>query len=120
MSRIGVDEAIRAFWELQESELSEDTREFCEDLVKGTFEHSDEIDRLIEETSSNWRLDRMPVVDRNILRMAVYEFLYRDDIPLTVTINEAIELGKKFGTEDSGAFINGVLDKIAEKTPKRA
>ena len=59
----------------------------------------------------------MPVVDRNVLRMAVYEMLYRDDIPTTVTINEAIDVGKRFGSEDSGAFINGILDKIAEKIP---
>lgn len=115
--RTGVDEAIKAFWESQEELPSDDTRDFCEELVRGTFEHSDEIDRLIEETSSNWRMSRMPVVDRNILRMAVYEMFYRDDIPTTVTINEAIEVGKRFGSEDSGGFINGILDKIAEKMP---
>lgn len=115
--KTGVDEAIRAFWKTQEELPSEDTRDFCEELVRGAFEHHEEIDRFVEETSSNWRLSRMPVVDRNVLRMAVYEMLYRDDIPTTVTINEAIDLGKKFGSEDSGAFINGILDKIAEKIP---
>lgn len=119
MVRAGVDEAIKAFWISQEKMPPDDTKEFCEELVRGTFEHSEEIDRLIEETSSNWRLSRMPVVDRNVLRMAVYEMLYRDDIPSTVTINEAIDLGKKFGSEDSGAFINGVLDKISERVPKK-
>lgn len=115
--RIGVDEAIKAFWKTQEELPSEDTRDFCEELVRGAIEHHEEIDRFVEETSSNWRLSRMPVVDRNVLRMAVYEMLYRDDIPTTVTINEAIDVGKKFGSEDSGAFINGILDKIAEKIP---
>ncbi|MBF8250788.1 MAG: nusB [Deltaproteobacteria bacterium] len=115
--KTGVDEAIRAFWKTQEELPSEDTRDFCEELVRGVFEHHEEIDRLVEEASSNWRLSRMPVVDRNVLRMAVYEMLYRDDIPTTVTINEAIDVGKKFGSEDSGAFINGILDKIAEKIP---
>lgn len=113
----GVDEAIKAFWKTQEELPSEDTREFCEELVRGAVEHHEEIDRFVEETSSNWRLSRMPVVDRNVLRMAVYEMLYRDDIPTTVTINEAIDVGKRFGSEDSGAFINGILDKIAEKIP---
>lgn len=118
MVRADVNEAIRAFWGLQESIPSEDTKEFCEDLARGASEHSEEIDRLIEDAASNWRISRMAVVDRNILRLAVYELLYREDIPSIVTINEAIELGKMFGTEDSGAFINGVLDKIAERIPE--
>ncbi len=70
------------------------------------------MDEVIEEVSSNWRLDRMARVDRNVLRLAVYELL-RTDVPVKVVINEAIELGKKFGSESSGAFVNGVLDKIA-------
>lgn len=118
MVRADVNEAIKAFWGLQESIPSEDTKEFCEDLARGASEHSEEIDRLIEDAASNWRISRMAVVDRNILRLAVYELLYREDIPSTVTINEAIELGKMFGTEESGAFINGVLDKIAERIPE--
>lgn len=117
--RTGVDDAIKAFWKTQEELPSEDTRDFSEELVRGAFEHYEEIDRFVEETSSNWRLSRMPVVDRNVLRMAVYEMLYRNDIPTTVTINEAIDVGKKFGSEESGAFINGILDKIAEKIPSR-
>ncbi len=119
MVKADVNKAIKAFWELQESVPPEDTKEFCEDLARGTSEHSGQIDRLIEDTASNWRLGRMAVVDRNILRLAVYELLYREDIPSTVTINEAIELGKRFGTEESGAFINGILDKIAERIPLR-
>lgn len=118
MVRADVNDAIRAFWGLQESIPSEDTKEFCEDLARGASEHAEEIDRLIEDAASNWRISRMAVVDRNILRLAVYELLYREDIPSTVTINEAIELGKMFGTEESGAFINGVLDKIAERIPE--
>lgn len=117
MVRSGVEEVISTFWNLQESMPTEEIKEFSDDLVRGTFEHSEEIDRLVEKTSSNWRISRMPVVDRNILRMAVYEFLYRNDIPANVTINEAIELGKRFGSEESGAFINGVLDKIAGIIP---
>lgn len=117
MVRSGVEDSIQAFWQTQEELPSEDTKDFCEEIVRGVAEHREEIDVFVETTSSNWRLNRMPVVDRNVLRMAVYEMLYRNDIPTTVTINEAIDVGKKFGSEDSGAFINGILDKIAEKMP---
>lgn len=117
--RSGVEDAIASFWKTQETMPEEDTRDFCEELVRGTYEHFDEIDGLIERTSSNWRMDRMSVVDRNILRMAVYEMFYRDDIPTTVTINEAIEVGKRFGSQDSSSFINGILDKISERLPNK-
>ena len=81
-------------------------------VVEGVKEFQDEIDRLIERFSNNWKISRMPGVDRNIMRVAVYELLYCDDIPSKVSINEAIDIGKKFGAEDSGAFINGILDSI--------
>ena len=97
--------------------VKDDAWSFAEELVRGIFEHLDEIDGLIEKQSAHWRLDRMSITDRNILRMAVYELLYRNDIPSKATLNEAIELGKRFGTEDSGAFINGILDKIYKTTP---
>ena len=71
-----------------------------------------EIDRLIEQYSENWRLDRMSVIDRNILRMAAFELLYCEEIPPKVTLNEAIDLGKRYGSGDSGSFINGILDRI--------
>jgi transcription antitermination protein NusB len=90
-----------------------DGRVFALELVQGVGEHQEEIDRLIEEHSHNWRLDRMAKVDRSVLRVAVYELKFRDDIPRKVTLNEAVELGKRFGTEESSAFINGVLDRIA-------
>ncbi|MGO8970484.1 MAG: transcription antitermination factor NusB [Myxococcaceae bacterium] len=90
-----------------------DARTFARELVQGVGGHREEIDRLIEEHSHNWRLDRMARVDRSVLRVAVYELRFRDDIPKKVTLNEAVELGKRFGTEESSAFINGVLDRIA-------
>lgn len=90
---------------------SED-REFTERIVRGVREHLKEIDHLLEEFLENWRLDRLSSVDRNILRLALFELLYCKEIPPKVTINEAIDLGKRYGTEDSGAFINGVLDRI--------
>jgi len=100
---------------------SEPAREFCQRLVEGVLAHQPEIDRLIEENSENWTMKRMAVVDRNILRLAAFELRYCPDIPFKVTLNEAIELAKRFGADDSGAFINGILDKIytlLEKTLK--
>lgn len=91
---------------------AEDVRDFAFELVIGVEKHLEEIDGLISRFSEHWRLERMSIVDRSILRLAVYELLSRADIPAKVSINEAVDLGKKFGTQDSGAFINGVLDKI--------
>lgn len=85
---------------------------FFYSLVNGILRMQSEIDGLIERFSSHWRISRMAAVDRNILRVAVYELLFCDDIPAKVSINEAIDIGKKFGTEESGAFINGILDSI--------
>lgn len=84
---------------------------FCH-LVNGILAHRAGLDRLIERFSSNWQLSRMVAVDRNLLRIAVFELVYCSDIPPKVSINEAIDLGKKFGTDESGAFINGILDSI--------
>jgi len=81
-------------------------------LVEGIMETGSEIDAVIERYSDNWKLSRMSGVDRNILRIAVYELMYCNDIPSKVTINEAIDIGKRFGTDESGAFINGILDGI--------
>lgn len=88
-------------------------RKFALELVEGVAANLSEIDKLLEQHSHNWRLDRMSRIDRNILRLAVYELQHRPDIPRKVTLNEAIELGKNFGTEESSAFINGLLDRIA-------
>ena len=85
---------------------------FFHRLVNGVKEHSQTIDTVIEQFSSNWKISRMSCVDRNILRIAVYELLFCEDIPPKVSINEAIDVGKRFGTEESGAFINGILDSI--------
>jgi len=85
---------------------------FFLELVNGVIREKDQIDTMIERFSSNWKMSRMSCVDRNIMRIAVYEMLYCGDIPLKVSINEAIDVGKKFGTEESGAFINGILDSV--------
>jgi N utilization substance protein B len=81
-------------------------------IVKGAIQAKAEIDSILERFSDNWKLSRMSCVDRNIMRVAVYELLYCHDIPSKVSINEAIDIGKKFGTQESGAFINGILDSI--------
>jgi transcription antitermination factor NusB len=87
-------------------------RSFSKELVLGVWEHRQDLDKLISRASKNWRIERMSRVDRNILRVAVFEVLYMGDIPPKVSIDEAVELGKRYGTEDSGAFVNGVLDHI--------
>ncbi len=101
---------------------SEKAREFCQRLIEGVSQHREEIDRLIEENAEHWTLKRMAVVDRNILRVATFELIHCPDIPFKASLNEAIELAKKFGNDDSGAFINGILDKVhslvAPSTPK--
>jgi len=89
-----------------------DARSYAWELVSGVKKHLPELDSLLNNASEHWRLDRMSHVDRNILRQALYELLYLKDVPAKVCINEAIDLGKDFGTDDSGAFINGVLDRI--------
>ena len=94
-----------------------EAREFAEGLVGGVMEHLKSIDDLLEECSTNWKVVRMARVDRNILRLATYELRYRDDIPSRVTINEAVEIAKQYGEKDSGAFINGILDRIANLGP---
>jgi N utilization substance protein B len=85
---------------------------FFHRLIEGVQEHRETIDTVIEQYSSNWKISRMSCVDRNVLRIAVYELLFCEDIPPKVSINEAIDVGKRFGTEESGAFINGILDSI--------
>ncbi len=98
-------------------ETGERTREFAEALVQGVQEHREVIDQAIVVRSKNWSLSRMPRVDLNIMRMAAYELMFRRDIPKKVSINEAIEIAKKFGDKDSPAFVNGILDEL-ESCPK--
>ena len=88
------------------------TRAFFDELVRGVQHSRAAIDAIVETYSDNWKVFRMPRVDRNVIRVAVYEMLWIEDIPGKVTINEAIDIGKRFGTEDSGAFINGILDRV--------
>ena len=94
-------------------EVDAETTTFASELVRGVQEGRLAIDDVIAKSSTNWKIDRMARVDRNILRLAVYELLRRGDVPVRVTLNEAIELGKKYGSEESSSFVNGVLDRIA-------
>ena len=97
--------------------VTDEVKEFAEKLVLGVREHEDEIDKLIQLASTNWKLERMALVDRNILRMATYELRWMPEIPRKVSLNEAIEIAKRYGSEDSGSFINGILDKISSLQP---
>ena len=89
--------------------------EYAQELVRGAVEHQDKIDELIRSQADNWRLERMPAVDRNILRLAIYEMLFEKDTPKLVVLDEAIELAKKFGSEQSGRFVNGLLDGLLKQ-----
>jgi len=94
-------------------------REFTTSLVKGVFANMDRIDALLSEHSHNWKMHRMNAVDRSILRLGVYELIFCNETPTKVIINEAIEIGKKYGTAESGSFINGILDKISKEVRQK-
>ena len=96
------------------------TRLFADKLIRGVLQALPELDQKITECAENWDLRRMAAVDRNILRMAIYEMLHRDDIPPVVSINEAVDIAKKFSTQDSGKFVNGILDKIKGELTRSA
>jgi transcription antitermination protein NusB len=92
-----------------------DAKEFTRELVSGVVEHREELDDLIRRYADRWVLERMPIVDRNLLRMGIFELLHRPDIPNAATINEAVELAKLLSTEDSGRFVNGLLGRVARE-----
>jgi transcription antitermination protein NusB len=120
-----LDEALNAFWDSQRKavlaadkigkatygEVAE-LRLFSEPLIRGVIEHRNEADDWIRKVAKNWDIHRLAIVDRNILRLGIYEMLHREDIPPVVSINEAVDIAKKFSTDDSGKFVNGILDKV--------
>ncbi len=110
------DCALETFW--VNTNHTEEIMEFTSQLVKGTLMYADKIDKTIGKTAKNWPLHRITPVDHAILRQAVFELMYCPEIPCKVTLNEAIELGKKFGSEKSGLFINGILDNILNSDSK--
>lgn len=121
-----IDEGFKLFWEHQNEEptvptaqpapkdvrLRAKARQFAEELARGVIAHHPEIDPLISKYAENWEIDRMGAVDRNAMRIAVFEMLYRNDIPPVVSINEAVEIAKAYSSIESGKFVNGILDRI--------
>lgn len=110
-------DVLKAPW--IEAVVSETVRDFTVALVAGVDTHREEIDTLVQEWSLHWSLERIGVIERNILRFAIYELLYMDDIPPNVTINEAVEVAKRYGTEEAPSFINGILDRIKQEMVAR-
>jgi N utilization substance protein B len=137
-----LDRALNEFWDTQRAaaiagekgpatwgqpvELPPPTAEevemrlFADPLIRGTLEHRDAIDEHIKKHAKNWEFHRITAVDRNIMRLAIYEMLFREDIPPIVSINEAVDIAKKFSTQDSGKFVNGILDKVRSELMRPA
>jgi transcription antitermination factor NusB len=117
-----ISSMLGSFWENRSQhpeEMEGSIREFATNLAQGTHENLKKIDTTISLYAQNWQLERMAVIDRNIMRMGCYELLYLDDIPPKVSINEAVDLAKKYGDLESGKFVNGILDKINKKELKK-
>jgi N utilization substance protein B len=114
---LSVDEALVRFQRSFEEERGDEAA-FAERLARGVAANLAEIDARITRASKNWRLDRMARVDRNLLRLAVYELSFSDDVPAKVAINEAIEIAKRFGAAETPAFVNGILDRVLEELPR--
>jgi transcription antitermination protein NusB len=104
---------LDVFW--KENGAADEVKAFAERLVAGVLEHKKDLDTLIGKYATNWKVSRMPIVDRNILRSGMYELLWMDDVPAKVTVNEAIELAKSFGDDDAAKFVNGILDQALTK-----
>jgi transcription antitermination protein NusB len=119
ITKLSGDSVTRNFWtELGEPEIDETTREFSVKLVIGTLREIEIVDDRIRTRAEHWRIERMAIVDRNVLRLAVYEFLY-EDTPHTVIINEALEIARRFSTFEATQFINGILDAIKHDLEKK-
>ncbi len=114
------EESTKDFWNNQEIEPDNSIKEFAELIVKGVVNNIKTIDEVITKYATNWEINRMAIVDRNILRAAIFEILFMSDIPPKVSINEAVDIAKKFGDKDSGRFVNGILDQIYRTESKTA
>jgi len=110
-----LDDVVERFWRQLDESIEQGAKDFSENLIRGVWRSRDELDGLIESYSTNWKISRMAAVDKNILRLAIYELIYCPDIPVKVTLNEAVEIAKRFGTAESGAFVNGILDNVAKE-----
>lgn len=111
-SGVTSDQAVELFWRTFE-DADPEGRSYADAVVRGVVENLEAIDKRVTAASQNWRLERMSRVDRNLLRLGTWELMFRADVPRAVVIDEAVELAKAFGTEESSAFVNGVLDRIA-------
>ena len=111
ITKDSAEDCARIFWESHPA-LKEDIREFCGFIVNGVSKNLDFINSVISKYATNWQIQRMAAIDRNILRLATFELLFAEEIPPKVSINEAIEIAKKYGDRDSSKFVNGVLDRI--------
>jgi N utilization substance protein B len=119
VSGVSVAQALKHYWgHLADPSEPIEQQEFANHIVRAYAQRPEEIDGLIRSSSHHWRLERMPIVDRNVLRAAIAELQTMTDIPKRVTLNEAVELAKRFGSEGSGSFVNGVLDRIATELGK--
>jgi N utilization substance protein B len=120
-NRDDMDKALEVFW--REIKTDDKSRQFAEELIRGVNDHLDELDKEIQKYAEHWDVRRMGAVDRNVMRLAFYEMLYRPDIPPVVSINEAVDIAKEYSSLESGKFVNGILDhacrnlKRAARTP---
>jgi len=118
ITRDNYEESLDNFWkEYSEETIKEEIKSFTSELVKGVADNLGSIDTKISKYATNWELKRMAVIDRNIIRLSSFEMLFRSDIPLKVSINEAVELAKKYSSPEASKFVNGVLDKIKLERP---
>ena len=117
-SNVPPDQTIDLFWRLFEADP--EGRPYADTLLRGVADNLPAIDERIVTASKNWRLERMSRVDRNLLRLGTYELMFRADVPRAVILDEAVELAKSFGTEESSSFVNGVLDRIANDVGRKA
>jgi transcription antitermination protein NusB len=113
-----LDAVFKAFWAIYTGRKDPTLRKFTEELTRGTRENIAAIDARLKKSAENWDIRRMGVIDRNVMRLAVYEMLYRPDIPPAVSINEAVDIAKFFSSTESGKFVNGVLDRIRKDIHK--
>lgn len=111
-------ECLESFWQSLEDVVEDPVKEFTFELVKGVRDNLESIDKMISEYAANWQIERMAFIDRNVLRLSCYEIIFRNDIPPKVSINEAVELAKKFSGIEAGKFVNGILDKIKSENNK--
>ena len=117
-SGVSADQAVDLFWRTFE-DADPEGKPYADSIVRGVADNLDAIDKKVAAASQNWRLERMSRVDRNLLRLGTWELMFRTDVPRAVILDEAVELAKSFGTDESSSFVNGVLDRIAENLGRR-